>query len=66
MALSMEKHTASNLISAEINPEVVSKYLQEEAAVGRVVSPLQLASIPGVKSVHLMSSQRAMCQGSGG
>ena len=43
------KPARCNLLSAEINPEVVATYLQEEVALGRVVGPLPVGSIPGVQ-----------------
>ena len=43
------KPARCNLLSAEKNPEVVAAYLQEEVALGRVVGPLPVGSIPGVQ-----------------
>ena len=43
------KPARCNLLSAETNPEVVAAYLQEEVALGRVVGPLPVGSIPGVQ-----------------
>ena len=38
----------SNPLSADSNPEVVSRYLQEEVALGRVVGPLSPEEVPGI------------------
>ena len=35
------KKAASNLLSASQNPEVVTKYIQDEVNLGRLISPLQ-------------------------
>ena len=35
------KKASSNLLPAAQNPEVVSRYIQEEVALGRVIRPLQ-------------------------
>ena len=43
------KPAKCNLLSAETNPDVVTAYLQEAVTVGRVFSPLQVGSIPGVQ-----------------
>ena len=43
------KPAKCNLLSAEMNPDVVTAYLQEEVALGRVLGPLQVGSIPGVQ-----------------
>ena len=38
-----------NMLSAETNPEVVTAYLEEEVALGRVLGPMQVGSIPKVQ-----------------
>ena len=43
------KPAKCNLLSAETNPDVATAYLQGEVTVGRVLSPLQVRSIPGVQ-----------------
>ena len=42
------KSAKSNMLSADTNPQVVTSYLQEEVALGRVIGPLPLGSILGI------------------
>ena len=43
------KSPKCNMLSAETNPEVVTAYLQEEVALGRVLGSMQIGSILGIQ-----------------
>ena len=43
------KPAKGNLLSAAMNTEVVTAYLQEEVLLGRVVGPLPLSSMPNIQ-----------------